>query len=267
MIRTKVLIPIILIAPILLGPAPDTAVKSHMEGSAILAAEEECIYEVRWSLVKLGTIRVRTHPDLHAEAYIDSYDGLPFVNLHSIASCLMDSSLYCRESRMLEKKDNGWWGLEYHLDSESNSIRVDEFQQTAPNAQPTTRTVKDTIPLKDSAFIDGLSIGIFPRRFVRTSQNVVVPTILYGKLGTTTYNFRREIASVDISALDRPVRAVNVKGYTDARGIFGLSGDYEAWFSDDSIGVPIKAKVKVLLGSVTLELTEWNRNGWNPPTM
>ncbi len=256
------------VALLLPGLNPDTGGTSLPDGTpgtAILADDEECLYEVSWTLIKLGTIRVKTSRDLHAQAYIDSYEGLPFVDLHSVSSCVMDSSLYCRESLNLEHKEDQWWGIEYRSQSTAREVLIGETRQKDLHSPPTSRSLRDTLRLRDSHYIDGLAIGIFPRRFVHTRQTVVVPTILYGKLGSTTFDFTGKVVDEEIDALDRPVRAVEVTGYLDAEGIFGLTGDYTAWFSDDSLGVPIKAKVKVLVGSVTLELIKWNRKGWNPP--
>jgi hypothetical protein len=36
-------------------------------------------------------------------------------------------------------------------------------------------------------------------------------------------------------------------------------------FSDDTAVIPITAEMKVILGSVKIELNQWNRKGWNSP--
>jgi hypothetical protein len=48
-------------------------------------------------------------------------------------------------------------------------------------------------------------------------------------------------------------------------GIYGLTGPFEGWFSNDDARVPIRANMEVMLGSVKVELIGWNRGGWNPP--
>jgi hypothetical protein len=58
---------------------------------------------------------------------------------------------------------------------------------------------------------------------------------------------------------------VGFDGRADFVGIFGLTGGFEGWFSNDEARVPIMAKMKVLIGSVTIELMRWNRPGWTPP--
>ena len=92
-----------------------------------------------------------------------------------------------------------------------------------------------------------------------------MPTVLYGKVGTTTYRFTDDKTTESIDALENPVKVVEFEGTTTAVGIFGMTGDFTAWFSDDNAAVPIKGKLKVLLGNVTVELVKWNRKGWNPP--
>jgi hypothetical protein len=58
---------------------------------------------------------------------------------------------------------------------------------------------------------------------------------------------------------------VEVHGNTSAVGVFGMTGEFTGWFSDDEAAVPIKGELKVLLGTVTVELIGWKRSGWSPP--
>ena len=51
----------------------------------------------------------------------------------------------------------------------------------------------------------------------------------------------------------------------DFISIFGLTGYFEGWFSNDEASIPIVAKMKVLIGNITLELKSWKREGWIPP--
>jgi hypothetical protein len=124
---------------------------------------------------------------------------------------------------------------------------------------------KDTIRLVSRDFVDGLSIAYFPRRYVHTSQSVAVPTVLYGKIGTTTFHFNRRKTEGTLEVLDRPVKMIEVEGTTSAVGIFGMSGEFRGWFSDDSAAVPLKGKLNVLLGNVNVELIRWKRGSWSPP--
>jgi hypothetical protein len=253
------------VSPGVLTDALDTFVPSPSPRT-IMSAEEELVYEVSWTVFKLGTIRLRTRNDYTAKAWIDSYDGLPFVDLHSIYYTRMDSLLFSLGAYSVDKGKNGWTGLQYEQDSLVQSrVIVREASLREPNSPPDQLLVRDTINLGNRGFVDGLSIGYFARSGVFTKKTVDVPTVLSGKLGTTTFRFTGKKTRERIEALDDPIRVVEIEGTTNAEGIFGMTGDFKGWFSDDDAAVPIKGKLKVLLGNVTVELIGWKRKGWNPP--
>jgi hypothetical protein len=226
---------------------------------------EELTYEVRWTMFKIGTVRIRTLPGRRAEAKIDSYDGVPFVDLHSMYATVMDSSLFSHGSRAIERTETGWKGMNYVSDSSGSRVIVEEVAYTDPILPPQSRRARDTLVPPSRDFVDGLSIGYLPRMLVHTKQRAEIPTVLNGKMGTTTFLLEGERTEEEIDACDDPVRVVVVRGMTDAVGVFGMTGEFTGWFSDDEAAVPIKGELNVLLGSVTVELIAWNRRGWTPP--
>jgi hypothetical protein len=238
----------------------------YVPATSVVAPEgEEYLYEVSWTWFKLGTIRLKTLGGGRAEAYIDSYVNVPFVDLHSIHTSLMDSLFYSRGSRSIDKKDNEWTGLDYRYDLPAKRLYVEEIAKKDPKSEPYKRTMRDTVALSTTNFVDGLSIAYFPRRFIHTTTPQTVPTVLYGKLGETVYKFSNEHATESIDAVDNPVKVVELEGTTTVVGVYGMTGDFKGWFSDDDAAVPIKGKLKVLIGNATVELIKWNRKGWNPP--
>jgi hypothetical protein len=244
---------------------PDTLDPQPASSKTVIGDGEEYVYEVSWTVFKLGTIRLKASPRYTVEARIDSYPSVPFVDLHSAHYSEMDSAFYSVASHTAEKKEKDWWGLNYIYDLPQKRLIVEETHQRDPSQPPFARQVKDTLKLPTRSFVDGLAIAFYPRLFIHSVKTVDVPTVLYGKIGTTTFEFTKNKTTEDIDAVDYPVRVVEVSGTTTAVGIYGMTGDFTGWFSDDTAAVPIKGKLKVLLGSVTLELVKWNRPGWNPP--
>ncbi|MGB2959111.1 MAG: hypothetical protein WBD30_09510 [Bacteroidota bacterium] len=240
--------------------------RGPLPSSAILLDGEELVYEVSWTFFKIGTVRLRTRGDYSAEAWIDSYSDLPFVDLHSVHYSWMDSSFFSRGSRSIELRGEAWWGLDYDYDLSEGKLRVNEIYQTAVDSPLQIRGMIDTVILADTNFVDGISIAFFPRARIHTSAAVSVPTVLLGKLGTTDFYFDGSKTTESIEALDDPVRVVEVEGATSVVGVYGMTGAFTGWFSDDSAAVPIKGAVKVLLGDVDVELIQWKRDGWVPPT-
>ena len=244
--------------PDLRGPLPP---------DRILVDTEELVYEVSWTFFKLGTIRVTSRRNFFADAYIDSYESVPIVDLHAMNATLMDSSFSSMVSSSLDLKDDGLWhGLAYQYDRAEGRLYVDEVIHAAPGKPPQSARRVDTIEVGKGEFVDGLSIAFYPRRFVHERRVVTVPTVLYGKLGTTAFDYTNGGTTETIEAVDKPVRVIEVNGATTVVGVYGMTGDFTGWFSDDSAAVPLKGKLKVLIGTVDVELIRWRRPGWTPPT-
>ena len=232
---------------------------------AVYEDGEDLVYEVSWTFFRLGTIHIKALGAFRAIAYIDSYEGVPFVDLHSVHYTEMDSTFHCRSGYAIDKEGKEWKGLNYTTGLSSNKVFVEQLYQKNSTSPPYKREPGDSIQLKSGVFVDGLSIGYFPRLLLHSLRTINVTTLLKGKVGTTTFYFTNNRTSESIGALDDPVRVVEVEGTTNAVGVFGMTGDFTGWFSDDDAAVPIKGKIKVLLGSVTVELIQWNRKGWEPP--
>ncbi len=232
---------------------------------SVYVNDEDLVYEVSWTFFKLGTVHIKTLGSLKAIAHIDSYEGLPFVDLHSVNFTQMDSSFYCRSGYAIDKDDHGWKGLSYIANPTTGKVAVEGLSQEEPALPPYQRDPMDSLQPGTRSFVDGLSIGYFPRLLVHSTRTVNVTTLLKGKVGTTTFYFTNNRTTESIDALDDPVRVIEVEGTTNSVGVFGMTGDFTGWFSDDASAVPIKGKLKVLLGNVTIELIRWNRKGWQPP--
>jgi hypothetical protein len=113
---------------------------------------------------------------------------------------------------------------------------------------------------------DGLSILFYARMNFGEQRTVTVPCFVNEKEEKTVINFFNESEPVSIDAVDYEIDCRRLNGRTDFVSIYGLTGDFEGWFSNDSFSVPILAKMNVIIGSIDLELIKWNEKLWNPPS-
>ncbi|MCK5076326.1 MAG: DUF3108 domain-containing protein, partial [Calditrichia bacterium] len=83
--------------------------------------------------------------------------------------------------------------------------------------------------------------------------------IYEGRPGKLEINFtgKKEFVSIESSSEKLPSHYINGRAFFKA--IAGFGGKYEGWFSTDSSHVPLKAKMKVFIGSVELELESWKK--------
>ena len=65
--------------------------------------------------------------------------------------------------------------------------------------------------------------------------------------------------------MDYDISSNFVDGVSYFKAVFGLTGDFSGWFSNDAAHIPLKAKLEVEIGNVTLELKSWKRKNWSPP--
>jgi hypothetical protein len=245
-------------------PSHDSSIAS------LMATGEELTYEVGWTFVKLGKIRVKmirtTKSDMpfSVVALTDSYD-LPFVDFHAVSTSEMDSSLFSKGATLYENKDGKGLKQIYHFDPATKRYITEHQRVSSPRAQPSAVPTFDTLWLSHNRIQDGTSILYYARSRIHDQRAVRVPTLVRGKAGYTNFYFPSELSTVDIDAVGYPVRVLEFEGLAEFEGIFGLTGEFTGWFSDDEAAVPIKAKMKVIVGSITIELKEWKRPGWTPP--
>lgn len=236
----------------------------------VFQAGEELLYEVSYLGMGLGSISTRlTSVDtahgrrrIAAECLIRTYRGVPFVTLNTLFQTVMGDSLESVFFRNKEffPEDSAYKYIEYSFPKNQNRVVVSETFDNDPSWDK-----KDTLYLEGKRWQDGLSLFFFARAYAHTTQNRHVPVLMYLTKATTTIHFGVEKEEEDIDAVDYDIRCRKLEGETGFTGIFGLTGGFEGWFSDDAAAIPIRAKMHVLIGSVHIELVKWKRKGWKPP--
>jgi hypothetical protein len=260
------------VQPSAAGPMSTLGLSAPVFGpKSVILEGEDLLYEVSWWAIKIGQIRIKVMESkvsgdtisYTAAAFIDSYN-LPFVDLHSVTSTRMDSTLYCSFAKAVERRGEKWWVLKHYPEPHKKRIIIENVWQREMDGQPLGVSQFDTLVL-GGLVQDGLSILYFARANAHSHKMIRVPTIVYRTLGSTLLTFENRKTNVEIEALDAPVSVTHFDGKAEFEGIFGLTGNFEGWVSDDEASVPIKAKLGVILGSVNIELKEWKRPGWKPP--
>lgn len=232
-----------------------------------LKVGEEIVYLVKYLFFELGEVRFKV-TDVFIEdgdtmyktiAWIDSYEGVPFVNLHQIYESIFTQnqipSMF--KGTVFGDKDTSF--TKYTFDRNTNSVRVYRGKLNPPE------TWVDSTAFLNVDHQDGLSIFYYAR--MRTGQNksYTVPCFVNEKSENTFINFYDQSLPVSIKAVDYEIDCVKLDGHTDFVSIFGLTGAFEGWFSNDNYAIPVLAKMKVIIGNINLELIDWNKQEWMPP--
>jgi hypothetical protein len=234
--------------------------------SRVFVEGEDLVYNVRYAFIDLGQIRIRTTGKSReaslvaydATALIDSYRGIPFVDLHAVFQSRMDSAVCSREFVGKVKQDGQWDFSRYHFDYDRQRVLMEIGQRDTVVARRETLQVEGVQQ-------DGLSLFFFARDQLFSGSKVNVSCVVKEKKVNTFIDFYKERTSVEVDAIDYPVDVTEFEGHLDFEGLYGLTGGFTGWFSHDEARIPILAKMKVIIGSVTIELMKWDRPGWSPP--
>jgi hypothetical protein len=255
-------------APACAGELPASMPLPFFSGTdSLFQIGEELTYNVSYSHIDIGQVRIKLvekssangRTSYKAMAYIDSYKGLPFVDVHTIYEDAFDASVYSTWFRSRLKEDASWRSFVYQFDYGRHAVAIEQRMWGADAV-----ISRDTLRV-DTLTQDGLSLFFLARTLVMDRQHATIPVVVNERKGNTTIDFAVEHTSEEIDAVDYPVDVVHFSGEAGFVGILGLTGGFEGWFSNDAARVPIIAKMKVILGSVRIELMSWRREGWSPP--
>lgn len=228
---------------------------------------EELTYNVSYAFISLGQIRLKILEKIIQDgkvmyktiAYMDSYKGLPFIDLHEIYESKINSNVASYWFRARSKDGAKVKYVTYDFDYPNNKIY---FEHGIWGKGMLDK--RDTLKI-DTLLQDGLSLFYFARYNLLRNGTVRIPTVVVEQLSNTTINFSNRNESVNIDAVDYPVDVIEFDGRADFEGIYGFSGGFEGWFSNDEARVPILAKMKVIIGKVRIELISWKKKNWKPP--
>ncbi|HTY59351.1 MAG TPA: DUF3108 domain-containing protein [Bacteroidota bacterium] len=237
----------------------------------IIREGEVLQYKVKWTFFRLGTVTLRTvrdstcrEPgDIKVIMSVESNPDLSFIWIREFNECVVDTRTIDSRSFHARHRNGETYTEIWHTVDRSQHrtlYRVIDKNSGKELEADTLRGVE--------SFVEGPSLFLLARCLSQSSGTKNVPTLVGGKLSTTelTYGGDREL--IDIGAVGNPVRVRKFLGTAHWQGgtEAGLGGEFTGWISDDGAAVPIVAEVKVLIGSIKLELESWTRTGWAPPS-
>jgi len=217
-------------------------------------------YDVKWSFFYLGSLKLYVlevdtvdHARVyHCKIHIDSNPKLPFVNIHDVYETYIDAEgLFSRRFVSYEQKSDHVIYTRYDFNYQQNTVSIRIENRYSDH----TETVLDSVGKIPDKVQDSLSLLYFARAMVKYSINASVPVFAYNKLDTTVIRFTGDARTFDLHDLD--LTGYYLDGRLKFVGIAGIKDDFKGWFSLDLQRVPLKAYMKAFVGSVRIELKEW----------
>lgn len=225
---------------------------------------EELTYKVKWSFLRLGTLKTVVRDSLqmdgrkvyHTQLDIDSNPVLFFVNFHSIYESYINEEFFPHLFLAVEKIDGVKYDTRYRFNYSEKQIEV-----KMTDVDDTSRVIEKNIPL-DEKIQDGMSLIFFARGNIQTPAKLNLKAFYNAQKGDLVLRMKGKGENVKIGALPGELPALEVDGRMNFKTIAGFSGNYRGWFATDAQAPPLKAELKVFIGNVSVELEAWEN--WLP---
>lgn len=237
---------------------------------SIMEDGESLTYEAGYLFFKIGRVKLEVlgkttyegFPAYHVRAAIDSYSGIPFVNLHAVFNCYAKAQdLMCLFEDNIQRDGKDSTYTSYNFDFRKKVIVWRRFKNG-------TEIDSALVPL-DKGYTDGVSFFYYIRNVAREANGIEttmsVPIIVDTTRSSVRLTINEKKDECKVEAFKYPLQAYKMSGHINFTGFFGVTGDFKGWMSADSAEVPLKANVSVILGSVVVSLKEVHRAGWTPP--
>jgi hypothetical protein len=224
------------------------------------ASKEHLRFKVKYGFIRLGTIEIRQKllDSTRYEVSIRSKSaaGLPLIDFDSFNKAVVHSASSRCQYYTIDVKGSNREKVCYRHDAASGRVIMDCVSEKDGE---THRSAVRTEP-----FYDAPGFIMLARCLSAGVSSVTVASVSDGDFRDTRLRFGREREEIDVDAFDDPIRARKIESIAswNMSVAAGLSGNFTLWVSDDDAAVPLRAEVAIALGSITIELESYTREGW-----
>lgn len=235
--------------------------------SEVLYDGEELYYEVNYSFINIGWAKFNTEKVPGKEnfficrAKLKSNNSMPIVDVdYDFISEIevKDNQLITHRFTAYEYKDGKKSTLVCDFNYDSSFVYLKKIGSD-------NNTDIDKKILTSTRFQDGLSIFYFARYNTSKDRSEFVPVMMHTDTSLMKIDYSTKRTDVEIGESDYDIASYYLEGFSYFKAVFGLTGDFSGWFSYDEARIPLKAKLQVEIGSITLELKSWKHGSWQPP--
>jgi len=235
--------------------------------SEVFFPGEELYYEVNYSFINIGWAKFTTDKVPGKEnfytckAKLKSNNSLPLIDVDfEFISEIEYSNGMIRPHRFTSNQ----------LKDGKKSVEVYDFLYDSAKVKIKRTGYDGNIEIEknintSTVFQDGLSIFYFARANTIKDRTEYVPVLMQTDTSMMKIDYSTKRTEVEISEVDHEIASVYLEGQSYFTAVFGLTGEFSGWFSDDVARIPLKAKLQVEIGSITLELKSWKHGNWQPP--
>jgi len=232
----------------------------------LMSVEETFRYKIKYGFFTVGWVDVSIGGDSlingrrawHLKSKVTTNKSIPFVE--------EDISLF--NSWMVEADSVFYSHRFWYDDLDANKMKEDLyiFDRQANKVYMKHKTEPaDTLDLREPAS-SGHIIFYFSRLFAGENRHFEIPVYMIEEgLGKLFMDFTSSGEERSYDPFDHKITTYYAEGTSTIKGPFGMNGDFEAWYANDDLRIPLEAHVNVFIGNVKIKLIEYSRKERKKP--
>ncbi|CUU02988.1 Protein of unknown function (DUF3108) [Candidatus Thermokryptus mobilis] len=236
--------------------------------------DEYLEYDVYWKFINLGKIRIWvkvTGDSVYSRIHVGSNPYIFFLNVdYTFESRFHKDFLIDSWLSVYEIKDGIPLKTDFKREKDLIIARQFDMRNESLIGQKSI-VYPDRYYHGITAFfvvrkLCGTGVVVYLPLLFATEEKLERPPFVL-RVEKSRFDFLDEREEVKISSFGSQIKTIKFGGYAFfvSKELAGVTGEFNGWLSDDWARVPIKATFNTFLGVVRLELSKWEKQGWNPP--
>jgi len=218
--------------------------------------DERLDYIVKYGFITLGWLNVRMldaqmiggHKVYPIQFYVNSNPAFGMIiELHALYEAYIDAeTMTTIRSRAYTQGDGQYLAREYNFRYEES-----KFKAQIVFTDGRLEKIEKPLPLYAQ---DGVSMLYYARGVVSNKTGGTTTVVIDEEYKFGHINYLNETETLEVN--DKDVEAVKIFARAEFKGVAGMNGDAWGWMSPDPQHVPLRGKVSIIVGSITLEVDE-----------
>jgi hypothetical protein len=228
--------------------------------------DERLRYSVTYLGIRIGTIEVKNRnsefdTDGIGETVITmrTFSGIPFLSVYTEFYSQRGSDGFFKISTTFDRERTKWAYYHALRDDNSTEIIVNRGYRERENGRFFDIEIDTLYP---GFFVhDALTFISILRDSAGTDRNYVLPVLIDRSVEKIRIDPPGKREKIEVRAFENGTNAYYITGEIDFTAIHGLTRRYQSWISADEHRIPLKARVRIAIGSINIELEEYESIG------
>jgi len=227
--------------------------------------DERLQYVVSYLGIRIGTVEILNRYDDANYGSIDetvismrTFSGVPFLSVYTEFFSKRGEDGYFTTSATFDRKRSDWAYYYASRDMNSTKIIINRGNKDREDGSISDIQVDTLNPEK--YVHDALTFISILRDSAHTENYYELDMLIDREIQTLRVEPPGGIEKIVVRAFDREKEAFHSSGVLEFEGIHGLSRRYQTWISTDEYRIPLKARVRISIGSVKIRLEEYENN-------